>query len=231
MANSKNKPATPKQSSRLKIVIIATIGVAIAALVVTVILTNRPIDLPASRSRTSGVSFPEARYSKGPADAKVTLVEFGDYQCPTCAVFHPVVDALLERHPEDLRIVYYHIPLLRVHPNAIHAAAAAEAAGEAGRFWEMHDLLFVNQAEWANETDPYPLFAEYASRVGIDVDQFKSVVKSDRIRSIVAADRQAAANLGVESTPTFYVNGDVINQLPRTLRAFDDIIVAAKQGQ
>ena len=230
MGKSKPKIEPKTRFSPLKIAIFATIVVAIAALVVTVVLTRRPIDLPASRPRTSALSFPLPRYSKGPADASVTLVEFGDYQCPTCAAFHPVVDTLLELHPEDLRIVFYHIPLVSVHPNAIHAAMAAEAAGEAGRFWEMHDLLMVNQAEWARENDPYPLFSEYAERLGIDVDQFRSAVKSDHIRAIIDADIRAAARLGVGSTLTFFVNDKPIRQLPRSLRAFDNIIVTAIQG-
>ncbi len=229
MGKTNHKPEPPKRSPTLKIVVIAIIGVAIAALVVTVILTRRPVDIPPRLPRTTSVSFPAARYSKGSTDASVTLVEFGDYQCPTCGHYHPFIDKLLEQHPEDLRVVYYHIPLEHVHPNAIQAASAAEAAGEAGHYWEMHDLLFVNQAEWAGEADPEPMFIGYADRIGIDVDQFANAMKSDRIRAIVDGDIQAAVKLGVRSTPTFYINGEVIEP-PRTYQAFYDVIVAAIQG-
>lgn len=212
------------------IISIAVIGLAIVALVVTLLITRRPVDVPPSAPRTTSFSVPDARYSKGPADAKVTLVEFGDYQCPTCAQFHPVVDALLDLHPNDLRVIYYHIPFVRVHPNSIRAAIAAEAAGEAGRFWEMHDLLFIHQAEWARATDPNPLFVEYALQLGIDAELFQKALQSDEIRAIVDADARSAARLGVSATPTFFVNGKAIRGLPSSFQAFDDIISAAIRG-
>ena len=228
MGKSNGKTDGPKLSP-MRVVSISIIGSAIVALVVTLLITRRPVNVPANAPRTTSFSVPAARYSKGPASAKVTLVEFGDYQCPTCARFHPVVDALLNLHPNDLKLVFYHIPLIHVHPNSIRAAIAAEAAGEAGRFWEMHDLLFVHQAEWASAPDPNPMFVEYAVRLGINAERFQLALNSDEIRAIVDADVRSAARLGVSSTPTFFVNGKAIRALPPTFQAFDDIISAAIQ--
>jgi protein-disulfide isomerase len=158
----------------------------------------------------------------------VTLVEFGDYQCPTCAVFHPIVSELLRRFPSDLRFEYHHIPLISIHPNSIFAATAAEAAGEAGRFWEMHELLFVNQSTWAAHPSPESLFVGYAEEAGIDPARFRTLLRSPGVEARVQGDIQEAVRLGVNSTPTFFVNGRPI-PLPRNAQEFENVIYTAIQ--
>ena len=143
----------------------------------------------------------------GLAEAPVTVVEFADFQCPACALATPILNQLIIDHPDQVRLVYRHLPLTSIHANAFSSAQAAEAAGAQGQFWEMHDLLYANQKEWEKVTDAQTTFADYAVSLGLDRDQFqKDFTKSefiDRIR-LGLGDSQT---LGLQSTPTIFVNG------------------------
>jgi Na+/H+ antiporter NhaA len=138
---------------------------------------------------------------RGPVDAPVTLVEYGDYECPHCGRAAPVVRALLARFDGRLRFVFRHLPLIDVHPNAALAAQAAEAAGAQGRFWEMHDLLFENQ----QDLDPHDL-GRYATELGLDVARFEEALREGRFGARVAQDVNSAEEAGVAGTPSFFVN-------------------------
>jgi protein-disulfide isomerase len=96
------------------------------------------------------------------------VVEFGDYQCPSCAAYHPFVKEILNRYPKQVRLEFHHFPLVSIHPNSLAASKAAEAAGEQGHYWEMHDALFEYQNQWATAPDPKPVFAAIANRIGIN---------------------------------------------------------------
>jgi Na+/H+ antiporter NhaA len=144
---------------------------------------------------------PVRDHVRGSPDAPVTLVEYGDYECPHCGRAAPVVHELLNRFPDQLRFVFRHLPLIDVHPNAALAAQAAEAAGVQGRFWEMHDLLFVHQ----DDLDPHDL-ARYAADVGLDVAAFEGDLRSARFAPRVAQDVNSAEETGVAGTPSFFVN-------------------------
>jgi Na+/H+ antiporter NhaA len=139
---------------------------------------------------------------RGPLDAPVTLVEYGDFECPYCGRAEPVVRALLAEFGNDLRYVFRHLPLTDVHEHAELAAEAAEAAGAQGRFWEMHDRLFAHQD--ALETDD---LRKHAKGIGLDVERFWEDVRSRAYMRRVSEDVRSADESGVAGTPTFFVNG------------------------
>jgi protein-disulfide isomerase len=138
---------------------------------------------------------------RGPEGAKVTIVEFGDFQCPFCTRVNTTLQQVREQYPDDVKLVFKHLPL-RIHPQAPGAHAAAEAAHRQGRFWEMHDKIFANQGDLAPET-----FVAYAQQIGLDVDAFKKDVASDDVKQRVDADTREAQKLGVSGTPAFFING------------------------
>jgi protein-disulfide isomerase len=148
-------------------------------------------------SRTRSVTSP---------DAKVTIVEFADFQCPACASAHPTVKQMLEKYKGKANFIFRHFPL-PLHKNAIPAAYAAEAAGEQNKFWEMYDLLFQRQNSWSELSDANPEFEKYATELNLDIAKFKTDRDSQTVKDRVKKDQDDAFRLGVRSTPTFYVAG------------------------
>jgi protein-disulfide isomerase len=139
---------------------------------------------------------------QGPADAPLTLVEYGDYQCPFCGAAYPVVKKIQKALGKNLRFVFRNFPLTQAHPFAMVAAEAAEAAALQGKFWEMHDLLYEQQTFL--EPDMIPLWAK---RVGLDVKQFGNDIRAGDVTKRIKEDRQSGIRSGVNGTPTFYING------------------------
>lgn len=138
----------------------------------------------------------------GPATAPVTLVEYGDYECPHCGRAHPVVKALREQLGRGLRFAFRHFPLTTVHPHALPAAEAAEAAAAQGRFWEMHDVLFEHQHALEVED-----LVRYAASLGLDLARFEQDLVEHVHAPRVREDVLSGARSGVNGTPTFFVNG------------------------
>jgi protein-disulfide isomerase len=139
---------------------------------------------------------------QGPADAPVTLVEYGDYECPYCGAAYPIVKEVQARMGDRLRFVFRNFPISTSHPHAEHAAEAAEAAGAQGRFWEMHDLLYENQQHLSD-----PDLEGYAERLGLDVQTFDDELTAQVHAARVHEDFMSGVRSGVNGTPTFYVNG------------------------
>lgn len=143
----------------------------------------------------------------GKKDSKVVLIEYGDFQCPGCGGAYAQVKAIKEEYKDQIAFVYRHFPLTTIHPNALAAATAAEAAGLQGKFWEMHDKLFEMQNTWGN-VDPSQrteIFAQYAMQIGLMVDPFKNDLSNPKIASKISRDRALGNKLGVSSTPTFFL--------------------------
>ncbi len=138
--------------------------------------------------------------------SKVTLVEFGDYQCPACGTVHPVIKEILEENKGKITFVFRHFPLPG-HKNAEAAAEAAEAAGERGKYWEMHGLLYENQAEWSESDNPLTIFLSYAEKLQLDTDNFRNSLKSKKYSQKITQDKNDGLALGVNGTPTFFLNG------------------------
>lgn len=154
--------------------------------------------------------------------AKVTLVKFSDYQCPACKVYFPFVNQLKQDYGDDIRVVYKHFPL-SIHPYAHVAARSVEAARLQGKFQEMHDMIFQGQEQWS-QGNAEAIFIGYANTIGLNVDQFRSDMNSADMNRIVMADRREGRDLNVNSTPTFYVNGEEMISVPRTYPEFKAII-------
>jgi protein-disulfide isomerase len=163
---------------------------------------------------------------KGGMDASITLVEYSDFQCPACASFYPIVKQLGETFADDLKIVYRHFPLSRIHKNASLAARSAEAAGEQGKFWEMHDMLFEHQREWSEvgSAEARAAFVSYAKSLGLDINQFETSLDSEAVKGKVDGDFASGLRSHVNATPTFFLNGEKIST-PRSYEKFEQLIL------
>jgi protein-disulfide isomerase len=145
----------------------------------------------------------------GSDNAKVKIVEFGDFQCPACRAAAGPLKEVYEKNKENVQLIYRHIPLAS-HRNADESAQAAEAAAKQGKFWEMYELLFAKQDEWSNLPDPLGQFETYALALDLEVDKFGSDYRSEEVAANIQNDKKAASQYGVNSTPTFFVNGEKV---------------------
>jgi protein-disulfide isomerase len=158
-------------------------------------------------------------HAVGPANAPVTLEEFGDFECPPCGLLHPGLKTIEREFESRVRIIFREFPLVPTHAHALAAARAAEAAGLQGKFWEMHDMLYENQKTWHEAFDVRPIFEGYANRIGLDLERFRRDSTSDAVEQRIFQDGKRAHSLGVHGTPTVYLNG---RELPfETLMAID----------
>jgi formate-nitrite transporter family protein len=146
--------------------------------------------------------------------APITLLEYGDYECPYCGEAYPIVKKIQERLGEKLCFAFRNFPLANSHPHAVHAAEAAEAAAAQGRFWEMHDLLFENQGALADED-----LAQYAAGLGLDAERLIREVQAGHHEARVKEDFRTGTRAGVNGTPTFFINGERYDG-PRDLETF-----------
>jgi len=163
-------------------------------------------------------------HARGPEDAPLTLVEYGDFECPACGQAYPVVAALRRELGDRLRIVFRNFPLGTVHPHATDAALAAEAAGLQGKFWGMHDVLYENQ----EALEPGDLL-RYAEALGLDTDRFEGDLRGEACTRRVRQDFLGGARSGVNGTPTFFVNG-VRHDGPFDFGSLADALEAADRG-
>lgn len=186
----------------------------------------------------------------GPEESSVTLVEYGDFECPACAAFHPLVSQLKEEYKDQVRFEFRHYPLVQIHFNAQAAHRAAQAAANQGKFWEMHDLLYERQSSWradvqssgahggpvASNNNPGPIFEGYAEEIGLDIEQFKADVVAGETLATINADVERANADGATSTPTFVLNGKKIDDTSTVdtieeFRALLDAEIAAATGE
>ncbi len=141
--------------------------------------------------------------------AKVTVVEFGDYQCPACAQAHPIVKKVLVDYQGKINFVFRNFPLPQ-HKNGSAAAEAAEAAGTQGKFWEMYNKLYETQNSWAELGDPTQIFVQYAKDLQLDSEKFEQDLIANKYADIINSDKADGIALGVNSTPTFFINGEKV---------------------
>jgi protein-disulfide isomerase len=161
-----------------------------------------------------------ADHAQGPDNAPVTLVEYGDYECPHCGHAYPIVKQLQKHFGDKLRFVFRNFPLGEIHPHAVEAAEVAEFAGAHGKFWEMHDAIFENQQHLSDRT-----FVELAHRLGLDVQVLAKSLKGDEFAERVQEDFSGGARSGVNGTPTFFINGqrhDADFELPTLIEAVNE---------
>lgn len=169
------------------------------------------------------VEVVQTDHVRGASGAKVTLVEFGDFQCPACAAYEPMVRQVAAENKDTLQVVFRHFPLTQIHRNALLAAKASEAAGVQGKFWEMHDMLYDHQKEWSEALNARELITSYAQTLGLNVKQFSADVDSSAIEEKILAEYKEGGKLGVQGTPTFFVNGKKIEN-PQSVDAFNALI-------
>lgn len=171
-----------------------------------VFLRSRQITDSAGNHQPASEVPPETA-KKVPADTVVTLEEFGDYQCPPCGELHPTLKKLKAQYGPNLNFIFRNYPLTEIHKNALLAAQAAEAARVQGRFWEMHDLLYENQKVWSDDVNPKPIFIKFARDIGLDTDRFGRDLGNEEVKLRIEADQEAATKMGVNGTPTVFIDG------------------------
>lgn len=159
---------------------------------------------------------------RGPDDAPLTLVEYADYQCPTCIRAYGAVEELLRTHGDRIRLVFRHFPLVSHHPMALPAAIAAEAAGRQGRFWAMHTRIFAAEGDFDEED-----LTAWARELELDLEQFEADRNSDELEQHIRDQRLEGARSGVNGTPTFFLDGWRINPAPthEELAAYVDYVL------
>ena len=153
-----------------------------------------------------------AEHVYGNKDSKVVLVEYADYQCAGCASMSKRIKALSEEYKDQIAFVFRNFTL-DIHPNALSAAAAVESANIQGKFWEMNELIFENQVDWANAniSERNELYMSYARELGLDEDKFKEGMKSPNVRKKIEFDKATARKAGLTQTPFFLLNGEVVD--------------------
>lgn len=202
---------------------------------------------------TTGTPGAEPPHVRGVPNARLTLEEFGDFQCPPCGIFAETLLKAEHDHATSIRVVFRQFPLTTVHKHAFDAACAAEAAGLQGHFWEMHDLLFQNAKTWSKESprpmtngspSPSPqqsadetaaevraLFAGYAETLGLDVERFKKDVDSEQVKARIKADQDRAASIKIVQTPTLFMNGTQVPFSSMSADEFPRLIEAELSGK
>lgn len=154
-----------------------------------------------------------AKHTVSSENAKVTIVEFADFQCPACARTQPVISQILEDYKGNINFTYRHFPLPQ-HRYAVLAARAAEAAGEEGKFWEMYKVLYERQTEWQDHGNAAEVFTVYATELQLNKLKFTERIKSEKYDDAIEQDKNDAITLGVNSTPTFFINGKKMYDAP-----------------
>jgi protein-disulfide isomerase len=196
----------------LALAIIAVIGLGAVGYTVIGPSTNGGASTPIE---VEGLDDPESLVamargvSRGDADSPVTIVEFGDYQCPACGAFardfKPQIEMSLIATGRA-KFIFHDLPLVTIHPNAFVAARAARCAEDQGKFWEYHDELYRRQPQWSHLTDPTATFEGYASSLGLGTSDFSVCLNSERHADLVTANIKLAETLGIPRTPTFLIN-------------------------
>lgn len=195
--------------SRLPLAIVVFVG--LLALIGGLLLyrAKLPPVLTIPQAQAAANDHVEATHIRGAPNAPVTLEEFGDLQCPPCGKLAEPIAQLEKDFRGRLRTIFRHLPLPN-HGNARDAALATEAAGLQGRFWQMHELLYREQAVWSQAPEVRALFTSYAGTLGLDVERFKTDLEGEAVKARVAADEKRAETLNVATTPTIFLNNTVL---------------------
>lgn len=199
--------------TRTRWIIFAVICLSVLGLV---IVTNKKSTDSSYKGDATQVitQGPIADHVFGSNQNKVILVEYGDYECPGCEAAYPIIKQVTNSYKNQLTFVFRNLPLTTIHPNALAAATAAEAAGLQGRYYEYHDLLYDNQSSWnqASLSDRTSLFEGYAKQLGLDLNKFRNDLTSSQVGDKINRDRSTAASLGFNSTPSLMLDGAKLSQ-------------------
>jgi protein-disulfide isomerase len=196
--------ATKKRKSYSALAIIA--AVLVGAVVAGVLLFQARRTKPTLRVASTSKPGAQPPYVRGDPNAPITLEEFGDFECLPCFILWPALRNLEKDFGERLAVVFRQNPMPQ-HKKALDGARAAEAAGLQGKFWEMHDLLYLERTKWVRSADPRSEFSEFAHRLQLDVERFNKDVIGEEVARRITADRERAAALGLDRTPVVFING------------------------
>lgn len=189
-----------------KILLGISIGAVVLAIGAAFMFGNPSASVSGTKADPAKLTHTDS-FKTATGSAKVTLVEFGDYQCPTCGNMHKPLKQLVDENKGNVSLVFRNFPLMQLHKNALLASYAAEAAGKLGKFWEVHDQLYENQPAWSESNTAEQLFIQYAKNAGLDEKKFADLMKSDEVAKKVSRDLKDGTDLGVNGTPTFFING------------------------
>ena len=208
---------------RLILWISAILVVGIIAIGTYEVATAKPAQLPATNGSLS-MPLDATDHTKGASKPEATVVEYSDFECPACAAYQPMVEAVYAQYKDRISFTYRHFPLPQ-HLNAPIAAYAAEAASNQGKFWEMGDMLFNGQNDWAqlDTASAQAVFATYAQKLGLDMAKFKTDENSAAVKSRVERDLQSGTASAIDHTPTFFINGKMVNN-PQSEAEFKALI-------
>lgn len=180
-----------------------------------------------SQDSNTSVTTEASSYTSGKGNKNVTIVEYADFECPACGGFYPLIKEIKRKYGDDITFQFRNFPIDTIHQNARAAHRAAIAAGNQGKFFEMHDLLFENQRSWSRVSNARSIFDSFAQQLNLDMAKFSSDFASEATNSIINADKDAGTKLGVTGTPTFYINGKQLeNTEIDTLESFSSKIDA-----
>jgi protein-disulfide isomerase len=206
---------------------------AFLAGIVWVIMKNgsAPTVAPQPLNSPPAPAITASDWTRGNKSAKVTLIEYGDFECPACATYYPFVKQIAEDYADRILFVFRNFPLYQIHPNAGISAQAAESAGLQGKYWEMHDLLYEKQNDWSSASPDKVVqqyFDGYASSLGLDMNKFSQEVNSSAVMNKIKTDVDGGTTAQIDHTPTFFVNLKQI-QNPRNYDEFKTILDHALQ--
>lgn len=209
-------------SNRFMIILAA----CIIGLGVIFVFTKQKADAP-TNTGNSGSNSQTSNHVMGAGKKKITLLEYGDFQCPACGAFHPIVKAVVEKHKDDITFQFRNYPLVQIHKNGFAASRAAEAASMQNKFWEMHDLLYGQQTTWSESSNAMTYFESFAQQLNLDMAKFKTDYASSAVNDFINADKAAGDKAGVNSTPTFVLNDKKIDKNPSSEADFEKLIADA----
>ncbi|HZE13614.1 MAG TPA: thioredoxin domain-containing protein [Chthoniobacterales bacterium] len=205
--------------------------VFVAAVIAGVVLFRAHRTPPGLQVATTTKPGAQPPHVRGDPKAPVTLEEFGDFECVPCFILWPALRNLENDYGAKLAVIFRNNPMPQ-HSKALDGARAAEAAGLQGKFWEMHDLLYLQRGEWTHAADPRTQFAEFARQLNLDIDRFNKDVMSGEVAKRIAADRERSAALGLDRTPVVFINGrraELQGDVENGLHTDIDTALAAKQ--
>ncbi len=181
-----------------------------------------------NHSSSSSSSGQPTHNVEGLDKAGVSLVEYGDYECPFCQEYAPIVKQVVSDEFNNISFQFVNFPLTSIHPNAFAGARAAQAAGLMGKFWQMHDALYTyaNWNVWSTSSNPIPYFQTYAKQLGLNVNTFMNYFNSSQVNNMIEADMSKGNALNIQGTPTFFLDGKQIQVSPQ-VSSFETLINAA----
>lgn len=204
---------------------LAILAVCIAIFVGLFLINKKDASAPNSEPPTA------SNHTQGANQSGVVLLEYGDFQCPACGAYYPILQEVKTKYTDQISFQFRHFPIVSSHPNAMAAHRAAEAAARQDRFWDMHDMLYETQPSWEGSTNAATIFEGYAQQLGLDVQKYKQDLADSRTKDIIDADMAAGKEAGVAGTPSFFLDGKKIESTPRTIEDFSKLIdeaIAAK---